>query len=396
MKRNIIFVVVLWYGLIVNGMDSVDLNQPPLVGVVVESASGSEQGGTQSFSLPTKRGERAEPKNLHEVKQLVRERSNKGKLPEKRINDVRGVSDYPMGAVFEPVSNSVTNSPKKSTPRKLKIFMSSGRPDEELKNSKGEARVVPRTVSDVERLVKSRSMRSSEPIARSCRKSVPVFSREQLEQVHQNRQSKKLYTEEDVQRMVDIQEKHKKSRQSKKLYTEEEVAAILQQASCNVTPLISSRFRKYGQEYNVPLQELPQYAQLLDDIVITPRVLAEFMYQRHGTDSKPESYEVRAYEKLSKRDPAHYEKLVFGLLKEIVNEDGNLGDEQNKSLPREFVDTHVRLLQHEIGSQSDDIFKYRVAVVVKLLALACTTAWALYGQISQSSATPGCSNSTTG
>lgn len=375
-----------------NGMDVVDVSKKPeFLGVIVESDSDRDMPAMDNNKL----GGKIEPKNLIEMKKIVRERSQKNELPaRKKIDQQSGseVADRSHG-VTESASDLSLTSSRKLTPRRLKNFVSPRRSHEELKNSRGEAKVVPRTVSDVQRIVKGRSVRS-EPAPRFAQKSIPTFSREQLEQVHQNRQSRKLYTEEDVQRMVAVQDQYKKARQSKKLYTEEEVAAILQKASCDFTPLISSRFREYGQQYNVPLQELPQYAQLLDDIVITPRLLAEYIYQKHGTTNKPESYEIKAYEKLSKRDPAHYEKLVFGVLKEILNEADDNDSQQNHNLPREFVDTHVRLLQHEIGSQTEDIFQYRVAVVVKFLALVGTTAWAIYAQVSQNIAATNCSNST--
>lgn len=398
MKKYIIFVVVVCYILHAKGMELADLTKKPeFLGVIVESDSDRDYVQSVPTIDNNRLGCKIEPKSLTEMKQVVRERSQKNELPARRKTDPQSesrVTERSHG-ITESTSDLSLASSKKSAPRRLKNFVSPRRSHEELKNSRGEAKVVPRTVSDVQRIVKNRSVRS-EPVARFKRQEIPIFSREQLENIHQNRQSRKLYTEEDVQNMVAEQDHYKKARQSKKLYTEEEVAAILQQASCDFTPLISSRFREYGQQYNIPLQELPQYAQLLDDIVITPRLLAEYIYQKHGTNNKPESYEIKAYEKLSKHDPAHYEKLVFGILKEILNEADDNGGEQNQTLPREFVDTHVRLLQHEIGSQTDDIFQYRVAVVVKFLALVGTTAWALYGQISQSMATTSCSNSTTG
>lgn len=144
----------------------------------------------------------------------------------------------------------------------------------------------------------------------------------------------------------------------------------------------------FGQKKQIPVDQLLEYANLLQEYHLEPAAIVEFIKSHNDLDkTKPKSWEVKQYEDIQKNDPEKYMEIALSVIKKI--QDQSVGQQKTSVMNT----THVGILHDQVAGQQDTLYKGKIAFVVQTLLTIGTFAWGIYGQISSSSAST-CLNAT--
>lgn len=186
--------------------------------------------------------------------------------------------------------------------------------------------------------------------------------------------TKTMYSREDVIKILDKYDKEKEQEEGKERDEQ-----------------LSSRLHEHGMKNGVKLKHLPHYGEMLQNIEVTPEIIAEYMHERHNVEQeKSKTCVQKNMEKMKEKDPDRYEGIVFTILKAIV--DSQNGDSQSDT---QLAGAHVDMLHQEIDNKDNAIFYRHVAIVVQAFIMLGEAAWAMYGQFSSSSEDNNVCNCTT-
>lgn len=163
------------------------------------------------------------------------------------------------------------------------------------------------------------------------------------------------------------------------VYTQAHVAEMLSATN----PILYN----FGQKHNIPIEQLLEYANLLQEYHLEPAALVEFVKNHNQLNkTKPTSWEVKQYEHIQKKDPEKYMELVLSVIKKIQDQtDGK----QKTSV---MNSTHVGVLHDQVVDQQDTLYKGKIAFIVQTLITVGTAVWGIYGQVATHSAS--CNNGT--
>ncbi len=175
------------------------------------------------------------------------------------------------------------------------------------------------------------------------------------------------------------------SEDSQKTYTHDDVIELLSKLQHQTDSPASHRLYEIGKKKNVPLHELPDYASLFDDIHVSPRLLAECVYELVGEkDKKPKDFEIKEYEKVSKESPEKYEELVFILFKALLERASF--PENSNVMPTDLVDFHVGGYEHRIKNQDETVNQGKWALASTVVGWLLTgVGWVIQSQFTNCS-----------
>ena len=156
-----------------------------------------------------------------------------------------------------------------------------------------------------------------------------------------------------------------------KYYSTDEVWDILSKTS--------PALYKFGISHSMSLDDVMFYSKLLQDFQVEPQALIEFVKTYNKIDDKKAAdWQLKKYEGIQKKDPERYAALVLDVLKAVCDE----GDGQQIQSP--LNNTHIGLLENQVVGQEGTIRSQYIAIIIKLVLLAGTTAWGIYGQYASS------------
>jgi hypothetical protein len=155
--------------------------------------------------------------------------------------------------------------------------------------------------------------------------------------------------------------------QDEKMYTEDELWERLQHSNpalCN-----------FANAHGMDLDELDEYAILMQELDIDPRVITEYAHQNHPErnmhwfnqglaymfrESKGQNVERlhKEYDKIKRENPENYKVLVLELMK--------CAAEEADGVPRRslIADTHTSLQNDEISAQATQIRQQWLGLIV--------------------------------
>lgn len=155
--------------------------------------------------------------------------------------------------------------------------------------------------------------------------------------------------------------------QDEKMYTEDELWEKLEHANpalCN-----------FAKAHRMSLDEFDEYAVLMQELDIDPRVITEYAHQNHPEtemhwfnqglaymfrESKEKNVERlhKEYDKIKRENPENYKVLVLELMKYAA--------EEADGVPRRslIADTHTSLQNDEINAQATQIRQQWLALIV--------------------------------
>ena len=145
----------------------------------------------------------------------------------------------------------------------------------------------------------------------------------------------------------------------------------------------------FGQKNQIPVDQLVDYANLLQEYHLEPSAIVEFIKSHNDLDkTKPKSWEIKQYEDIQKNDPEKYMEIALSVIKKI--QDQSSGQQKTSVMNT----THVGIQHDQIVGQEDTLYKGKIAMAVQTLITIGTFAWGIYGQISSTSGSSACINGT--
>ena len=160
--------------------------------------------------------------------------------------------------------------------------------------------------------------------------------------------------------------------QDEKLYTKSEMWEKI----AHFNPALCA----FGKRHGIDLEELEEYAILMQQLDIDPKVITEYAQQNNsgkeknwfdqglaylfgGSKGQDLDHFRKEYDKIKKENPENYKELVLELIKGTVEE--TLGV-QSRSL---IADTHTGIQNDKINSQATQINQQWLALAVSIIAL---------------------------
>ena len=158
------------------------------------------------------------------------------------------------------------------------------------------------------------------------------------------------------------------SDRGEKLYSEEDMMTLVK---------LSPALYELGQRENKTARELLLYAKLLNEFKkMKPRAMAGYIKKNSALEDKTvKDWEVDYYAQLQKGNSEAYIAGMLGIITDLCDK------HEGKVQVSVLNDTHVEMLEAHISTQKSWLKGGVVVVVLKLILLAGTVAWAVYGQV---------------
>lgn len=152
-----------------------------------------------------------------------------------------------------------------------------------------------------------------------------------------------------------------------------------------INPQVHSLLNELSKKKSLPLNQMMEYAHLLENFNIEPEALGNLLQTHHNFDDGHTANLVKRFEDIKEKNPDKYLSLALDFITRTCDEGG-------VKSPSPLHETHVAI-QNDMISEKRKHFWYsvigNVATVVGFLAAG---AWAIYGQVATSTHTGAPSN----
>jgi hypothetical protein len=142
----------------------------------------------------------------------------------------------------------------------------------------------------------------------------------------------------------------------------------------NIDPQIHNLFKQFGKKKSLSLEQMMEYAHLLENFHIDPEVLGQLLQKQHGLSDGVMSELVQKFSSMQKNDKEQYLAVAFDFITRTLDE-GGIKD------PSPIHAAHVAIQNDTIADEKKQKWVSVAGNIIFLLSAAGMAAWGLYGQI---------------